>query len=898
MSIDTRKIIGTAVSATFEGLETRRLLAAAAVATVTNHQLRIQGTPGADQIEVKLSNDGSEIWTKLNGIESPRYNAQMIYSIHVDAGDGNNRVAVDQRINRTTVIITGSGNDTVISGAGNDSIQTGAGNDFVDGGLGNDSISTGTGKDQILGGGGDDTVNGGSGNDWISADGGRDRLFGKKGNDRFFADHDDQVDGGSGKDLVSEVASFEVINVIPSPSIHQLSLVNTETGKVIAGYENLGSKVTLDLSKLPASFTVAARAGSDVKSVLYATSDGKFARVSSGDALAMTGYNGKLSAWNPKAGTYTLTATPYAAPNARGFVGELEKVEITVINGAKTPTTPATPTYPTTPTAPTTPTNNNTPGAAVIALRAMDTTIEAGQSFHIEATGTTVPGYQIEDAKFSWDFGDEGSRYNTLAGFNAAHVYERAGTYTVRLTVTVPGGKVSTATSIVTVKPATINRTIYVSNGGSDSNDGRSSSSPVRSIAQAIQLAGSDSQILVKRGDTFNQTSTVTINGSNIRLGTYGSGNAPRVVWTGDRSSRPVMFYIPSTARDVTVRGFTFDSIYSGDTEQTGMVITFNIGAKKAVIRDNTFLNVGYALNMNLQPAGIMVMDNNAPLETGVRDYFCWVQGTDIVIVGNNVANSTREHIVRVGGGDRVLIANNRFTNLDRSNVDPRDTAKGAIVSQKGSYSYIANNEVRGPAGVGPLGENDGLSEKWARFRHSAVEGNVMYNATFFLQHGAENVTFRDNTFFANDMAAISVKAYNSTYQRGVVDLVLDHNVAVNNGTTGNFLKLEGRADQVTLTNNVYVAPYLKPGSFGTAAVSVAMADLSGFRLIGGNVWPSPSRGNAFANGGIIFVGLEYTSANHYDPTRWNAQSVVGDDQFIDVQLDNVIGLTRSMLAA
>jgi hypothetical protein len=61
-----------------------------------------------------------------------------------------------------------------------------------------------------------------------------------------------------------------------------------------------------------------------------------------------------------------------------------------------------------------------------------------GQPLHVEATGTVIPGADLEDARFRWDFGDAGSRYNQMDGFNAAHVYDRPGTYTVRLTVTAP----------------------------------------------------------------------------------------------------------------------------------------------------------------------------------------------------------------------------------------------------------------------------------------------------------------------------------------------------------------------------------------------------------------------------------------------------------------------------
>jgi hypothetical protein len=881
MSIDKQSIIGNAVAAAFEGLEKRQLMAAS---WVSNNTLTIQGTAASDNIEVALSNDGSEMWTVINGRTSQRYNAQMIYAINVDASHGNNSVFIDKRIKTNATVNTGSGKDTIYTGAGNDQIRSSGGHDLINAGLGNDTIDAGSNNDKVNGGGGNDYIVAGSGNDSVSADGGTDRLFGRRGNDKLVGDRDDIVDGGAGRDLVTNVSSFPVTNVLPSPRIRQLDLINTASGETLL--QNLHDGVTLNLAQLPSTFTIVARTGRDVESVYYSMNDGSVERVDSSSSLSMTYVNnGKPTAWSPRAGSYTLTATPFAADSGRGFIGIPVVLHFNVIAGTTSGGTGG--------TSGNGGANDNL--APVISLVAASSTIQAGQTLHLDATRTTVPGYQIEDARFSWDFGDAGSAHNTLAGFNSAHVYERPGTYNVRLTVTAPGGRVSTSTTTVTVTAPTISKTIYVSSAGSDTNNGLATGSSVRTLGRAVQLAGNDSQILVKKGDTLYVNSTITVSGKNIRFGAYGSGNAPRIIWNGIRSGRPEVFFVTSTAENVTFRGFTFDSIYSGDTEQTGMVVIFHVGGKNTTIRENTFLNVGYAMNLNLQPTQFLAQDNIAPSETGIRDYFCWVEGRDIVIVGNEVANSTREHIVRVWGAERVLIAENSLSNLDRRTLgDSRDTAKGSIVSQKGMYSYISNNEMRGSAGVGPLGETDGLNEKWARFKHSAIEGNVLHDASFFLQHGAENVTIRDNTFLADDMPQIAVKAYNTTYQRGVVDLVIDHNVGINNGTTGNFLKLDGMSESITLTNNVYVAPYLQPGTFGTAAVSVSMADLSAFRRITGNIWPATGRG--YLNTTMMYVGTAYTAANHYDPTRWNSQSVVGDDQFIDVRIDGVSTLTNSML--
>ena len=41
-------------------------------------------------------------------------------------------------------------------------------------------------------------------------------------------------------------------------------------------------------------------------------------------------------------------------------------------------------------------------------------------------------------AHYDWDFGDSTAKFNHLTGFNAAHVYDQPGKYTVTLTVTEP----------------------------------------------------------------------------------------------------------------------------------------------------------------------------------------------------------------------------------------------------------------------------------------------------------------------------------------------------------------------------------------------------------------------------------------------------------------------------
>src|SRR5207249_3748101 len=132
-------------------------------------------------------------------------------------------------------------------------------------------------------------------------------------------------------------------------------------------------------------------------------------------------------------------------------------------------TTTSTPTTPTTqaPTTPTTPNPDATDPTAVIT--SVPSINVVGQAIHVQALNSTLGGGTALTAKFEWDFGDDGSKYNNLVGFNAAHIYDKAGTYTITLTVTNEGGKSDSVTRTVSIA-ADNRKTIYVDANGSDSN--------------------------------------------------------------------------------------------------------------------------------------------------------------------------------------------------------------------------------------------------------------------------------------------------------------------------------------------------------------------------------------------------------------------------------------------
>lgn len=97
------------------------------------------------------------------------------------------------------------------------------------------------------------------------------------------------------------------------------------------------------------------------------------------------------------------------------------------------------------------------------------------------------------------------------------------------------------ALAIRRAPPPPAGDTYYVSNGGNDSNDGRTPATAFATIGQATSVVTLGESILLERGSTFAESPTLALNGSPgnlVTLGAYGAGNLPvitgRLLVTGD----------------------------------------------------------------------------------------------------------------------------------------------------------------------------------------------------------------------------------------------------------------------------------------------------------------------------------------------------------------------------
>lgn len=525
------------------------------------------------------------------------------------------------------------------------------------------------------------------------------------------------------------------------------------------------------------------------------------------------------------------------------------------------------------------------------------TSISVLNGLHVNALGSVLSVGTPLAARYVWDFGDTtvGSAYNRYEGFNAAHVYNVAGTYTVTLTVTDESGAVGTTKMSVTVRPDT-RRAVYVSRAGNDANDGSSPDRPVATPARALTLTGgSNTTVLLRRGDLWDLTGAIQIAGDNVVVGAYGTGANP--VLRRASGSLGELVSVAATADHVTIQDLAFDSNTPTLVDKTSAARGIRAAGRNLVVRNNSFTNVTDAVNGELSPDGVLVQDNTAPGDTSVRGYFSWVQGDDWVFLGNRAGNSTREHIIRVGGAVRLNAQFNHFGNIDRRSTDAKDIAKGVFTVQIVDYAYIANNTMpSGPSGVGPLGGLDGRNSPDARARWVVFRANTINGANLNLSPGIEDVLVEDNVITMNGATAINVTATDPTTDpatglplysaRNIYDLFIRNNTGFNNSVNGRFLTLNNASvpGQITLTNNLYVAPKLETGYNQNAAVYVAAANLGSFRTITGNIWPVPAK--TPGGGGVMYVWPNWWDSRGYvNPATWNLQTTVGDDVFSNVNM-------------
>lgn len=497
----------------------------------------------------------------------------------------------------------------------------------------------------------------------------------------------------------------------------------------------------------------------------------------------------------------------------------------------------------------------------------------AGTPLTLAASLTTVNAGVAGDkttARFEWDFGDPTSPYNKMLGFNAAHIYDTTGAYTLRLRVTNEDNETSVKEVAVTVatNPNTgsgsNSKTIYVSGSGNDStNNGLSTAAPFRTLERAmdeLNMAGTNDgiKILFNRGDTYTVNSHPdSILRDDVYIGAYGAGNKPIII--GDRTLTDLRFFkigdtTSAISNNVVIQDLEFttdrpDLITNEHNFSTAIQIKHG---ENVAIRDCEFKDLYEAVKgepneaNGYDPDGILVQNNYFPLttgdaedgpgqpdEAGARKNAIWISGNDWTILNNRLDGGVRKwsgHLPVSGGATgegenaiRVDQGDNVAEHLNLSNNTVWNDGKGTIAIRGSvNYAYVHNNTLNNA--FLKFGETWGTTDGNRTELNNIVADSNVITGTYAVLKGNANFVMYRNNYLHHTTSDASVAATGDTFQISQnVDYSINHvrylnNTAQNDNDpthnslyAGPFLKINGAPLGSTLTdivvaNNLFIA--------------------------------------------------------------------------------------------
>ena len=371
-------------------------------------------------------------------------------------------------------------------------------------------------------------------------------------------------------------------------------------------------------------------------------------------------------------------------------------------------------------------TANRTGGVAPLAVffDAVDATPSGALAPFTWTSGVYQPA-DLLGTLYVWDFGDPGSgrwtqtgnSRNTATGFTAAHVYEAPGTYTATLAVTDASGTVRTYAQTITVT-AFSGTTYYVAANGSDSNNGKSPSTPFLTAAKGISMAGANRAILFRRGDTFAAGPlTVSAAGPGI-IGAYGTGARPIIASTANNTSQSgenVLDLRGSDwrAMDLEIRGTAWCALQVAGNFNLYLRCFVNAGS-------GVFAGAGSG-----GETGTAFVDNEI---AATSTYGTYTPGRQIAFLGNNIHDIGASHVLRSPQMHKGVISNNRLWNPGKTRQALKlhsDTTQNGGWDTR--YVTISDNLFRSDLWTVAIGAQDaGVDE---RPHHVVLERNRFYAA-------------------------------------------------------------------------------------------------------------------------------------------------------------------------
>jgi PKD repeat protein len=429
-------------------------------------------------------------------------------------------------------------------------------------------------------------------------------------------------------------------------------------------------------------------------------------------------------------------------------------------------------------------------------LEATRTSGPAPLAVQFDASATTGAAGSLPFHQFiyEFDFGDErgqtwgptGAPKNVQRGGPlSAHVFDRPGTYTVKVRVQDGDGATSEVTTTVTVQdPATVyarSRTVCVSDmknfDGCPAGASRKSEIP-------DSLGGK--RVLLRRGESFPAVK-LRNDDSNFQIGAFGEGDKPRIgglasgmdrsmaTWANDFTVMDLNIGAGSVNIDATVARFL---LYRNDVKTPGSSESMvNIGSSAGYYQQN---GKGEVATKIYWPREVFIVDNDIQGAVNPKSL------PNLVVMGHfyksallgNTIDFATEHSLRVWAASKLVISHNRIGGNHHAPTLPG--TRGAVkIHSAGSQPFTTNivdspkpatsqvilsNNVIGSrsypgsflSGFGPQNADPGTVEG---LEDCISENNVYVrgaNSTSDMQIRGRRMTARGNTVQGGKAASIS----------------------------------------------------------------------------------------------------------------------------------------------
>jgi hypothetical protein len=368
-------------------------------------------------------------------------------------------------------------------------------------------------------------------------------------------------------------------------------------------------------------------------------------------------------------------------------------------------------------------------------------------------TTTGLSGGDYVAANWDWDFSDPGSKHPNAIGFAAAHVFDNPGTYVVSVRARDLAGASGWATKTVTVSAPSYT-TYYVSAAGNDSNNGLSTTAPLKTIAHAWSLLGPNVAIRLRRGDTFaGGSNTMSLTGPCL-LGAYtdpAAASTAAPVWSSSIAAKQYngIFSVQGTDVRVTDLHVVGPGVFAGALISSASHALFErVELEQLGWTGSDGSQNGENFYVDTASNATFLFDN---IVHGFIGYMFYGPSVSRVnINGNNIYDFYGgQHGIRIAGGNLTTIVGNTILGRDVSSPQSAITVRGDDTNM-----VVARNSTNRLIEFTPQN-----ADSVEHVQHGLCEGNVVndtrvtgyYNNSIGVT--ANHIVVRNNVTIGNPVS-------------------------------------------------------------------------------------------------------------------------------------------------